>query len=807
MACFVIADKNEAIGFGASQLKNVPCSMIRDRLSSYYGYYLDWRERYCHRHPRRWKWLKRGFWVSAGLLGLYLVFDLSVRWGAFGTLPDKAALRQIQKPLASEIYAADGPLLGRYYIENRSEVNYEDMPPHLIQALLAAEDIRFFKHRGVDHWSMLRVMFKSILMGDRSAGGGSTLSQQLAKNLFPRRSYGILSLPVNKMKEVIIARRLERIYSKEQILSHYLNTVSFGEQAFGIGTAAKRFFDKSVVELHVEEAATLVGMLKATSYYNPRTQPERCIIRRNIVISQMRKYDFLTAAQSDSLQALPLGLRYRRFSHSEGPAPYFRSFLRTRIQSLFAEQPQKPNLFTEGLRIYTSLDSRLQAHAEAAVQTHISRLQKDFDRHWGKQHPWGKDLSVVARAVSRSDRYRKLKADGLSDDSIQTIFARKRPMRLFSWEGERDSLMSPLDSVIHYARMLHAGLLALDPQTGEVKAWVGGIDHHYFKYDHVTARRQVGSTFKPILYATALEAGRDPCDHISAEQVVYEDYDAWSPANADGAYEGSYSLQGGLIHSVNTVSAALIMETGPGRVADLAARMGATASIPREPAIALGAADLSLWEMVAMYAVFARDGYACEPRVIRRIEDRNGNILYQAEASTAERVLYEETALMMTRMLQSVVDSGTARRLRWRYKLPGPIAGKTGTTQEQADGWFIGYTPKLVAGVWTGGEERAVRFRSLRLGQGANTALPIWGLFFQKIYADPSFKTWPKARFSPPHDGILTAMDCPTHIMDGVDGDTWDLLRELLEQSDEKRAAREQRRRLRREARRKLREM
>ena len=712
---------------------------------------------------------RKGLWIGLGFLGtmfsLYFLFYAMVYWGVFGSLPNQAALQNINQPLASEVYTSDGVLLGKYFIQNRSYVAFEDISPQFIDALLCTEDVRFYEHNGVDRKSMARVLVKSVIMQDKNSGGGSTISQQLAKNLFPRNNFGILSMPVNKMKEIILARRLEKLYSKEEILSLYLNTVSFGEEAYGIGTAAQRFFGKSPATLPLEASATLVGMLKATSYYNPRLHEERALTRRNVVLNQMHRYGKLSEQARDSLSQLPLGLQYQRFTSSRGPAPYFRAHLQNHLKKILANIPnaygQPSNLFTDGLKIYTTIDSRMQAHADAAVRDHMRELQQLFYKHWGDKNPWGKNQRVIERAVVRSDRYQLLQQRGLSSDEITDIFKTPVNMRIFSWEGEKDTVMSPLDSVIYYQKFLNAGFLAIDPYSQEIKAWTGGIEHKYFKYDHVNARRQVGSTFKPFVYATALETGADPCEYIANELRSYPQYEDWTPQNSNGQYEGFYSMEGGLSRSVNTVSVSIMMTTGPKEVIRLAQRMGIESELPEEPSIALGTADLSLLELLKGYAPFANGGYRIQPYFLTRIEDREGNVVYEANTEdTFERVLADSIVMMTRKMMQSTVDSGTARRIRTHYGIRHPVAGKTGTTQENADGWFVGFTPKLLAGAWVGAEERQVHFRSTRLGQGARTALPIWAKFMQGVYRDPELKGHVSARFAPLPYHLQEKLDC-----------------------------------------------
>ena len=721
-----------------------------------------------HRSPLRYVSLRLGALIGLGLIsGLALYF--AVRAEVFGKLPTDEQLRTIQNFTASEVYTYDRILLGRYYVENRTNTTLDNINPAIAEALIATEDARFYEHNGVDRRSLARVLVKSILLRQENSGGGSTISQQLAKNLFPRQRYSLLTMPVNKIKEITVATRLEKMYSKDEILMLYLNTVPFGGNVFGIEAAAKRFFNKSAKELSTPEAATLIGMLKATTYYSPRLYPDRSRQRRNVVLSQMARYDYLTASQRDSLQALPLEINYNNVTHNTGLAPYFREKLRGEIQQWLNKHPKEDgsiyNLYTDGLKIYTTLDARLQKHAEQAVAEHLKKLQKDFFAHWKDKKPWGDDDQSLQQAKRRSERYRLLKSLGKSDGEIDTIFSTPIPMTVFTWEGEQEKTLSPMDSIAYYQMFLNAGFLAIRPENGQVKAWVGGIDHKYFQYDHVTARRQVGSTFKPIVYAAALEDGAQPCDFIKNEQRVYADYDDWSPGNSDGDYEGSYSMAGALAKSVNTVTVELMMRTGVENVVDLAHRMGIESPLPDRPAIALGTADLSLYEMLTVYGTLVNRGVRVKPSYLLGIEDKDGNVIVKFnDKPEAERALSRETADLMVNMLKNVTDTGgTARRLRYTYKLRNDLIGKTGTTQSHADGWFIGATPKLVFGSWVGADNRLVRFRTISEGQGANTALPIAALFLDKFNRDETFKNIRYARFPEPSRSVLAQLNCPMY--------------------------------------------
>ncbi len=712
--------------------------------------------------------------LGLGLTGFLFVLGLvlSVYWGYLGPLPDYAELRNIQNNTASEIYGENDVLLGKFFKENRINADFEEISPNVINALVATEDARFFEHAGIDMRAWMRVLFKSILLFNESSGGGSTLSQQLAKNIYPRRSYAVLSTPVNKIREMFIARRLENIYSKEDLLRLYLNTVPFSENIFGIKVAAQRFFKKSPDQLGVEEAAVLVGMLKGTTLYNPVRNPELATQRRNVVMGQMVKYEYLESTLYDSLKALPLGLQYFREGSNAGLATYFRDQVRVEVNRILRDYP-KPDgsaydVFTDGLKIYTSIDPTLQQYAEEAVNAHMPVLQKAFYKNWEKRGtPWG-GKKVLEQAKKNSRRYKQLAAIGKTEEEIDAIFDQPMSMQIFSWEeGDVVKEMSPLDSLKYYLTILNTGFLALEPNTGLIRAWVGGINHKYFQYDHVRSRRQVGSIFKPIVYAQALRNGMLPCEYTYNRQVVYTDYNDWQPRNADGNYEGVYSMEGALSHSVNTVTVEIMQRGGLDSTRLLARDMGIKANIPEGPAISLGAVDASLEEMVTVYSTFANRGVRPNLHYLDRIETSDGYVIAEFERPNPKnfrRVLPEEHADVMIKMMESVIDSGTAKRVHYRYGIYGAVAGKTGTTQNHSDGWFMGFTPKLVAGAWVGAESPRVHFRTMGVGQGSNTALPIWGEFMKRVYKDKSYKHYRRTKFTPMADSLSAMMQCPPYL-------------------------------------------
>ncbi len=728
--------------------------------------------KYSHRPWLKWI-LTWGFKLLAlGLLMLAILFSL-VYVGTFGQLPDSKTLTNIKEPLATEVYSKDNKLLGRYYTQNRSNVKFKEISPNLINALIATEDVRFYEHRGIDEMALLRVVFKTLFMVDRSSGGGSTLSQQVVKNIFGRKNYGPLTIPVSKIRESIIAYRLEKLYSKNEILTLYLNTVPFGENTFGIETAAERFFSVTPAKLTIPQAATLVGMLKANNSYNPRTNPERSLQRRNTVIHQMAKYKFISNEQAENLKREPLALKYNYLVYNTGLGAYFRELIRPQVEE-WCENNKKEdgepyNLYTDGLKIITTIDSRMQKYAELSVQERMKELQAAFEKHWEGKNPWGKNTEILQRAMRRSDRFKKMKEAGKSNAEITAAFKTRVDMKLFSWNGEKKMNMSPMDSIKYVLNILHCGFIAIEPKTGNVKAWIGGDDFRFFQYDHVLAPRQVGSAFKPIVYASALQNGLAPNKYFPNEQISYPDYQNWSPGNSDEEYGGFYSMEGALCKSVNTVSVQVLMESGISQAVHLAKSMGITADLPEVPSLALGVSNISLLQLATAYACLDNSGRRVEPNYLIRIEDGNGKILKQyTKNGEQEEVLSPENASIITHFLKSVVNEGTGSDIRSLYKVEGDFAGKTGTTQNYADGWFMGYTPDLVTGCWVGGEEPSIHFRNIGLGRGGYTALPIVGKFFNKLYRDPAFSDYKYHTFPGLSEETLALLDIP-HFKEDLD--------------------------------------
>lgn len=679
-----------------------------------------------------------------------LIIYLAVVNGVFGEVPTEDELTHLSNAEASEVYSIDGVLLGRYYIENRTDVKYEEVNPVLINALIATEDSRFYEHEGVDHISMIRVLVKSILMG-QNKGGGSTLSQQLAKNIYGRKSYGALTMPVNKMREAIIANRMEQVYSKKEILMLYLNTVSFGEDTYGIGTAAERFFSVNTKDIKTEQAAVLIGMLKSPTYYNPRTKPDNALKRRNVVIHQLFANQFITEKENESLQRLPLTLNYKRLSHSEGKATHFREHLRQELERWLKATP-KPDgtfydLYTDGLTIKTTIHSKLQQYAQEAVREQIKELQPILVKDLKRNKVFAKKAKSLTVMLKKSNRYNNLIAAGLLESEALKKLQEPVQMTLITLSGGVDTLLSPMDSLQHSLSQLQAGFLAVNPKNGTVMAWVGGASFQQNQYDHVLSKRQVGSIFKPIVYAEALRNGKQPCDYVSNQSVTYTEYENWSPQNSgEEKVDGKYSIAGALANSINTVSVKLCMDVGIKNVIDLATQLGIDEEFPEVPSIALGVVETSLFKMVGAYTAFANNGIYIQPQFITEIKNNDNQTIYKLEvAETA--ILDEEIAHQMINMMQKVVNEGTATRLRTRYGIRGAVTGKTGTTQNQQDGWFMGCTPTWVAGAWVGANYPYIHFSSIINGQGANTALPIWAKFYKKIENDSELKSYVNQQF------------------------------------------------------------
>ncbi|MCM4155062.1 transglycosylase domain-containing protein [Gramella sp. AN32] len=708
------------------------------------------------------------FWTlfGGGVLVAILIFLLA-GWGVFGEMPSFEELENPETNLATEIFSSDGETLGKYYSENRTPIKYEDLPEHLVQALISTEDERFYKHPGIDAKGTTRAAF---YLGTK--GGGSTITQQLAKQLFTSNvaSNNVERL-FQKVKEWVISTRLERQYTKEEIITMYFNKYDFVYQAVGIRSASKIYFDKEPRDLKIEESAVLVGMLKNSALYNPMRRPELVLGRRNQVLEQMNRNGFVSEQEMDSLKKLEMNIKFTPQGHDEGLATYFRVYLQNFMNQWIKENPKPDgteyNIFRDGLKIYTSIDSKMQKYAEDAVTKHIANLQTELNRQNknNKTAPF-RDIdesereNIISVGMKRSVRWKQMKADGKSEEEIRASFEKPAQMEIFSWKGNIDTTMTPRDSILYYKSFLQSGMMSMEPQTGEVKAWVGGINFKHFKYEHVKqGKRQVGSTFKPFVYATAIDQLKfSPCDTMPRSRFTIEagkhgNMKDWSPANSPPDYSGMLTLKQALANSVNSITARLIDKTGPGPVIDLIGKLGIdTENIPAVPSIALGTPDISLFEMVSAYSTFANQGVYIKPVIVNRIEDKNGTVLYQNVPETRD-VLSKEAAYVTINLLEGVTQGGSGTRLRgtwatnnefyksaitgYPYDLKNPIAGKTGTTQNQSDGWFMGMVPNLVTGVWVGAEDRAVHFPGIRYGQGATMALPIWGMYMKSVYADP----------------------------------------------------------------------
>lgn len=713
--------------------------------------------------------------IAVCLLGcLFFIFLLSIYLGAWGKLPSKKALSNFHYDRASEVYSADSVLIGKYYLYDRQPIAYEDLSPELIDALIAIEDERFYEHSGIDYASLGRVVIKTILMQDKSSGGGSTITQQLAKNLYPRERSGMLQLVATKFKEMIIAKRLEKRYSKDEIIMLYLNTVSFGDNTFGIESAALKFFNKRAKDLKVEESAVLVGMLKATYGYNPRVFPENSVQRRNLVLRAMEKNEYLDAKAVDSLVLTPLKLDYRDYDHNDGIAPYFREEVRKHLLKWTEEQNakgQEYNIYTSGLKIYTTLDYKMQLLAEEAMQEHMQKLQNSFEKSYGQKAPWKTNKQLISKIIQRSDVYKKLKKTGLSESQIMDSLGVKKQITLTDWEGDTTLLASSIDSILHYAKFLNTGSLSVDPTNGAVKTWIGGINFKNFKYDHISqSKRQVGSAFKPIVYTAALENGIDPCTYFSAQEVEYENMEGWSPSNSGNKDEAylNYSMEEALSNSVNTVAVKVLEQTGIPAVLSQAKKMGISTNLPQTPSLALGTAEIKINELAGAFSSYLNNGRSVTPFLIHHINNEKDSTLvtFKPEISK-EPAFSDENGQIMIQMMKATVNSGTAARLRSTYGLKNEIAGKTGTTQNNKDAWFVALTPKLLNITWVGLDNHEIGFKSTSLGQGANAALPIFALWTQKLNVDKSFDYVTKARFKSPSSSALRKLDCDPVKRDG----------------------------------------
>lgn len=729
--------------------------------------------------------------TAAAGFGTFIVYLIAVNFNffwLFGQMPNIEDLDNPKSEIASEIISSDGKVIGKYFFQNRTPVDFDDLPASLIDALIATEDVRFTRHAGIDARSMLRVI-GGILTFDRK-GGGSTISQQLAKNLFRLRedekytgpAYKIpgLRVLVIKTKEWITATKLERIYTKQEIMKLYLDTIEFSSGAYGIKAAAKTYFNKPVTNLTVNESALLVGMIQNPSRFNPNLRPQNATGRRNTVLSQMVKYGKIESDKLEAYQKDPIVLDYNPASHNSGLAPYFREFLKDWIKDEIKKLGyESEDLYTKGFKIYTTIDSRMQRYAEEAVAEHMTDQQQKFDAHWKGQNPWVQRASensnqyveipgFIERIASRTGQYQALKRKhGNDKEKIMADMNVKMEMRVFTWKGERDTLMSHMDSIRHYKRFLNIGMMAMDPRDGNIKAWVGGINFKYFKFDHVAqSKRQPGSTFKPFVYVTAIDNGFSTCERVNDSPVTFGPEDgvagSWTPKNSDGKYSyRDLTLRQALGQSVNTVSAKLIKRFTPAMVVDYAHMLGIKSELQAVPTLSLGVSDVSLFEMLSGYSTFVNGGKYTEPMFVLRIEDKYGEVLREYIPDQKE-VLSTETAYKMVHLMRGATESGGTSVGLGRYGIlaGNEVAGKTGTTSNYSDGWFMGMTQNLIGGVWAGGDDRAIHFRTIALGQGARMAMPAWGLFMQKVYADKDID-YKKTKFKIPAT-IRISGDCAT---------------------------------------------
>ncbi|GAA0881439.1 transglycosylase domain-containing protein [Sphingobacterium siyangense] len=702
------------------------------------------------------------FWkIIVGIVAIGFLFILSIRLGVFGKLPSFSDLENPKSNLASEVITEDHKVLGTYYVQNRSNVKYSELSPYLVKALVSTEDKRFYDHSGIDYSRTFTVIFHT-LTGNKQ--GGSTITQQLALNLFSDgRQKNFLKRVIQKFQEWITAVRLERNYTKDEIITMYFNTVDFGAyNTYGIKSAARTYFNTTPDKLTADQAALLVGMLKGPGAYSPVRYPEKSRTRRNTVLNNMVAANFISAEEATKAKEKPLGLELKIANYGEGLAPYFRAVLKDEIKKEFAKLSiTKPDgtpydLDRDGLKIYTTINMSMQQYAEDSQKEWMKQLQSKFAAQWKNRDPFkGDKAKLLVSGMKRSDRYRILKEEGLNEDEIKKAFNVKVPMNIFTWKGSVDTMMTPMDSIKYNKLMLRNAMMSMEPKTGHIKAWVGGIDFDHFKYDQVKmGTRQVGSTAKPFTYAVAIDNGYSPCYSIPNYQQTYN---GWTPrGNAQGG--NPITLAKALAYSQNYATAYLVHEVGAAEVAALTKRMGITSDVPNYPSISLGAYEASVFDMVGAYSAFVNQGTWIEPTAILRIEDKNGTPIYD-KAPKVVKALNSESAYIIVDMLKKVVSQGTARRIQWMYKLTNPIGGKTGTTNDNSDAWFIGITPELVTGVWTGAEDRGISFDRMEYGQGAAAAMPVFAYYMQKVYKDSNLK-YTKGDFEQPQGGLTRVIDC-----------------------------------------------
>jgi len=721
-------------------------------------------------------WLKWLLKFSLSGVVLMVCFWCSVYFGLWGKLPSKEDISNIKQAEASVLLDANEELLGKYFIFDRQIVEYEQLPKGIVDALIATEDVRFYEHSGVDYTSLFRVFFKSILLQNNSSGGGSTISQQLAKNIYGREHHGWFTMPVNKVKEMILAKRFEALYSKQDIIAMYLNTVPFSENVFGIESASQRFFSKPTKDLDLSQCATLIGTLKAPHSYNPRLFPERSQFRRDVVLQQMEKYNYISTSERTKISNQPLEVNYRKFNHSEGTGAYFREKVRRDVKilldSLSKTNDKTYNLYKDGLKIHTTLDLEMQRYAESAMETHLAVLQKQFETSYGKSAPWISNTTLIDKRIKALPLYKRLKQQKWSEKEIIDSLSKTTKMSLFSWEEDVVEDVSVIDSLKHMMKFLNSGFVAINPKNGALKAYVGGINFERFKFDHVSdAKRQVGSTFKPIVYTTALEQGMDACTYYSVKEVTYTNQKDWTPTNG-GKEEAdrhlNYSFQKALSESINTIAVKVLEDVGIDAVIKQAERMGIQSDLPKVPSLALGTAELSMLELAEAYTSFVNEGHTSKPFYITKIEDKSGTVIYeQSNRYIGTEAFSEATRQAMIEMMKSTINTGSAKRMRSTYGLKNDLAGKTGTTQNNKDGWFVGLSPNLVMVSWVGNDDHRIGFSNTTIGQGANSALPIVALFLKQLNADSNYNVITKAKFETPSEDIIAALDCEPEQRDG----------------------------------------
>ena len=721
-------------------------------------------------------WL--GILIKLVLFGalLVLLFIGSIYLEVWGKIPSKTELSDLKQAEASLILDRNEDLLGKYFVFDRSIIEFKDIPKYLVNGLVATEDARFYEHEGIDYKSFFRVFFKSVLLQDDSAGGGSTITQQLAKNLYGRKNHGLFSMPVNKISEMIIASRIEAIYDKDDIIALYLNTVPFSENTFGIESAAQRFFNTTTSNLSLSEASTLVGSLKANHSYNPRLFPERSQFRRDVVLQQMEKYGYIDEATRLKESNTPIEIDYHKFTYNEGLAPYFREQVRKQVSqvldSINSADDTEYDLYTDGLKITTTLDNTMQEYAEQGMISHMERLQTQFENAYGAHAPWLKNDELIQEVVQKLPEYKRLQAKKLSEAQIMDSLRKKSKKPLFTYEGDTIMSISTIDSLKHYLKFLNAGFVAIEPQTGAVRAYVGGVNFEHFKYDHISmGKRQVGSTFKPFVYTAALESGIEPCAYFSVKEITYTDEEGWTPSNASDGEDDpymNYSLETALSRSINTIAVKVLEQVGIQPVIDQARKMGVVSDLPEVPSLALGTAELSLMELTSAYTSYVNESVPSRPYFIEKIEDKDGRVLYEYKPSTPLDAAYsEQTRETMIEFMKATINEGTAKRIRSTYGLSNDMAGKTGTTQDNRDGWFMSITPNLVMGSWVGNDDHRIGFSSTGIGQGANSALPIVANFVSRLNNNNDFNSITQAKFKTPSDDVLEALDCDPDKRDG----------------------------------------